>query len=266
LTKIVKVVSGQDQETLERVATTYNKIIEAGVYKASSIKVAEAAKVIENTQRDLNIALVNELAIIFERMGIATQDVLDAAGTKWNFLKFKPGLVGGHCIGVDPYYLTYRAEELGLHPQVITAGRRINDSMAGFVAQKAVKLMLSRGISPASAKVGILGLTFKENVNDIRNSKVPAIIKELREFGIEALIYDPWADKEEVLHEYGLSLAEESELSELDALIFAVPHDVLMVESATRITSKLRSGGVLVDVKAALKPQILPSNTLYWSL
>jgi len=266
LTKIIKVVSGQDNATLDLVANVYGRIIEAGIHKASSIKVAEAAKVIENTQRDLNIALVNELAIIFEKMGISTTEVLEAAGTKWNFLRFRPGLVGGHCIGVDPYYLTYRAEELGLHPQVITAGRRINDSMAGFIAQKTIKLMLSKGLSPIGSKVGVLGLTFKENVNDIRNSKVPNIVKELREYGLEPLVYDPLAVKDDVMHEYGITLADENMLSGLDTLIFAVPHDILMVENASRVISKLKPEGVMVDVKAALNKTLLPDSTSYWSL
>lgn len=266
LTKIVKVVSGQDAATLKVISETYGSIITAGVYEAKSIKVAEAAKVIENTQRDLNIALVNELAIIFEKMDINTLDVLKAAGTKWNFLPFRPGLVGGHCIGVDPYYLTYRAEELGLHPQVITAGRRINDSMASFIAQKTLKLMLSSGISPLEAKVGVVGLTFKENVTDIRNSKVPQVIKELKEFGINTLNYDPYANADEVAHEYDILTVPESALIDLDVLILAVPHAVFMRENAVRIMSKMKKKSVLVDVKSALTSQQLNTDMIYWSL
>ena len=266
LSKIIKVVSAQDEESLDRVAEVYGAIIDAGVYRAQSIKVAEAAKVIENTQRDLNIALINELSVIFDRLGISTQDVLAAARTKWNFLDFKPGLVGGHCIGVDPYYLTYKAEALGYHPQVILAGRRINDQMSAFVAQKAVKLMLQKGIALAEARVGILGLTFKENVPDIRNSKVPGIAKELADYGIRAMICDPMVEAEEALHEYNIALQSEDDLKNLDVLIFAVPHKAFLAENAARVTSKLKDTGVLIDVKAAVKKQILPPQVAYWSL
>src|SRR5277367_1346092 len=207
LEKITKVVSGEDAETLDRVAAAYNAIIDAGVHRAPSIRVAEAAKVIENTQRDLNIALMNELAIIFDRMGIRTADVLAAAGTKWNFLKFKPGLVGGHCIGVDPYYLTMKAQQLGYQPQVILAGRRINNSMGSHVAQKVVKLLIDADITVKGARVGVMGLTFKEDCNDIRNSRVPDIVKELRQFGIDPLVHDPLARPPEAMHEYGLRLS-----------------------------------------------------------
>ncbi|MCX6116604.1 MAG: nucleotide sugar dehydrogenase, partial [Proteobacteria bacterium] len=224
LTKITKVVSGQDAETLNIVASVYGAVIKAGVYKAASIKVAEAAKVIENTQRDLNIALVNELALVFDKIGIRTKDVLEAAGTKWNFLKFTPGLVGGHCIGVDPYYLTYKATQLGYHPDVILAGRRINDSIGSFIATKTIKLMLKRGIDPKSASVLIMGVTFKEDVNDIRNSKVPDIAKELMEFGVTVQMYDPLANKAEFRHEYDLNLIDETEIRQSDCIIFAVPH------------------------------------------
>src|SRR6185369_4165035 len=210
---ITKVVAGQDEETLATLAELYGSIIEAGIHKAPSIKVAEAAKVIENTQRDLNIALMNEIAKICHLLDIRTRDVLDAAGTKWNFLKFAPGLVGGHCIGVDPYYLTTKAEQLGYHPEVILAGRSINNSIGPFVAQKVVKLLVHANIPVKGAKVGVLGLTFKENVADIRNSKVPDIIKELQEFGIEPKLHDVYAQAEETKPEYGLSL---SRLEELD--------------------------------------------------
>jgi UDP-N-acetyl-D-galactosamine dehydrogenase len=223
--KIVKVVSGEDADTLELVASVYSEIIEAGVHKASSIKVAEAAKVIENTQRDLNIALMNELAQIFDKMGISTTEVLLAAGTKWNFLKFSPGLVGGHCIGVDPYYLTSKAEQLGYRPRVILAGRSINDGMGAFVAEKTVKLMIQQGKQVKGSKVGILGLTFKENVSDIRNSRVPDIIKELGEYGINCQVVDPLADPHECEEEFGLKLVKLEELRDLDALVLAVSHD-----------------------------------------
>src|SRR6516225_1301811 len=224
LETIVKIVAGEDSETLERIAAVYGKIVEAGLYRASSIEVAEAAKVIENTQRDVNIALMNELAIIFDRLGISTKEVLQAAGTKWNFLPFTPGLVGGHCIGVDPYYLTARAEAAGYYPQVILSGRRINDGMGGFVAQRLVKLLIAAERPVKGAKIGIVGVTFKEDVPDLRNSRVPDIVAELREFGITALVTDPMADREEALHEYGVKLVDLDAFKDLDALILAVPH------------------------------------------
>ncbi len=263
LERITKVVSGEDGPTLERVAATYGAIIDAGVFQAASIKVAEAAKVIENTQRDLNIALMNELALIFDRLGIRTRDVLAAAGTKWNFLKFTPGLVGGHCIGVDPYYLTTKAEQLGYQPQVILAGRRINDEMGAWVAQRTVKLLINGGRPVKGARVGVLGLTFKENVADIRNSKVPDILAELREFGVDPLLTDVYATPEEAQHEYGLTLTPLSELKDLDALILAVSHrEYLGVEA---LKGRLKPGGVLVDVKSALDPAAFDGFT-YWCL
>src|SRR5207248_9353242 len=224
LETIVKIVAGEDPETLERVAGVYERIVDAGVYRASSLEVAEAAKVIENTQRDLNIALMNELAIIFDRLGIPTKEVLEAARTKWNFLPFTPGLVGGHCIGVDPYYLTARAEAAGYYPQVILSGRRINDGMGGFIAQRLAKLLIAAERPVKGAKVGVIGVTFKENVPDLRNSRVPDIVAELREFGIDPLVTDPLADPDGVHHEYGITLASFDELSELDGMILAVPH------------------------------------------
>jgi UDP-N-acetyl-D-galactosamine dehydrogenase len=267
LERIVKVVSGEDEATLERVAATYGAIIDAGVFRAASVKVAEAAKVIENTQRDLNIALMNELALIFDRMGIRTRDVLAAAGTKWNFLKFSPGLVGGHCIGVDPYYLTTKAEQLGYQPQVILAGRRINNSIGPYVAQRTVKLLVHGNIPVKGARVGVLGLTFKENVGDIRNSKVPDIIHELREFGIDAKLHDPYADPHETKHEYNLGLTPLDELNNLDALILAVSHQQFIDPPLSFLVDRLRPGGVLVDVKSALDPSKLPSGRVtYWSL
>jgi UDP-N-acetyl-D-glucosamine/UDP-N-acetyl-D-galactosamine dehydrogenase len=267
LERIVKVVSGEDPATLDRVANVYGAIIEAGVFRAASIKVAEAAKVIENTQRDLNIALMNELALIFDRMGIRTRDVLAAAGTKWNFLKFTPGLVGGHCIGVDPYYLTTKAEQLGYQPEVILAGRRINNSVGPYLAQRTVKLLVHADIPVKGARVGVLGLTFKEDVGDIRNSKVPDILAELRQFGIEALLHDPYADPAETRHEYGLQLAALEELRQLDALILAVGHRQYLQHPLDFFLDRLRPGGVLVDVKSALDPsRIPPGRASYWCL
>ena len=267
LERITKVVSGEDAGTLERVAATYGAIIEAGVFKATSIKVAEAAKVIENTQRDLNIALMNELALIFDRMGIRTRDVLAAAGTKWNFLKFTPGLVGGHCIGVDPYYLTTKAEELGYQPQVILAGRRINNDIAPYVAQRVVKLLVHQGLPVKGARVGVFGLTFKENVADIRNSKVPDILKELKEFGIDAKLTDPYADPAETKHEYGLGLTRLEEMRDLDALILAVSHSQYVGQPLSFLLERIKPGGVLVDVKSAINPAEIPAGRVsYWCL
>lgn len=265
LKRIVKVVSGQDEATLERVARVYEEIIDAGVYRASSIKVAEAAKVIENTQRDLNIALMNELALIFDRLGIPTIEVLEAAGTKWNFLPFRPGLVGGHCIGVDPYYLTNKAEEVGYIPQVILAGRRINDGMGAVVAQKVVKLLAANG-GLEKARVGVLGLTFKENVPDLRNSRVPDILTELAEYGIDALVHDPLADPEEAAREYGVTFADLEEFRELDALVLAVPHAHYQEHVLRELPTMLKPGGVLADIKSLYRPHQLPEGVRYWSL
>ncbi len=250
LTRITKVVSGDSPETLDQVAALYGSIITAGVHKATSIKVAEAAKVIENTQRDLNIALMNELAIIFDKIGIDTTEVLEAAGTKWNFLKFKPGLVGGHCIGVDPYYLTHKAEMLGYHPQVILAGRRINDGMGKFIAENTVKRMIQSGCSIKGARVNVLGLTFKENCPDLRNSKVPDIIAELQSYGIDVAVHDPVADPAEALHEYGLDLSEWDALPVADAVVVAVAHDAYRDMGLRVICKKVRDNGALIDVKA----------------
>ena len=266
LEKIVKVVAGQDLETLDIVTAVYEPIIEAGVHRAPSIRVAEAAKVIENTQRDLNIALMNELAIIFGRMGIRTADVLEAAGTKWNFLPFRPGLVGGHCIGVDPYYLTSKAEKLGYRPQVILAGRRINDGMGAYVAQQVVKIIVNAGRSCKGARVGVLGVTFKENVSDIRNSRVPDILAELKEFGIDAMITDPLADADETFEEYGLKLTPISECTELDVLILAVNHRVYLDLTLPELVGRLTPGGLFVDVKSVFAPEEVPAGYQYWSL
>lgn len=250
LTKILKIVSGDSPATLDKVAKLYEKIIVPGVHRASSIKAAEAAKVIENTQRDLNIALMNELAIIFEKIGIDTSEVLEAAGTKWNFLKFKPGLVGGHCIGVDPYYLTHKADMLGYHPQVILAGRRINDSMGKFIAEQTIKQMIAAGSTIKGAKVNVLGLTFKENCGDLRNSKVIDIIRELQTYGVEVFVTDPQADGEEAVHEYGVKLHAWDDLPRADAIVAAVAHREFAELGVEQLTSKLTAGGAFIDVKA----------------
>ncbi|ATZ68631.1 Vi polysaccharide biosynthesis UDP-N-acetylglucosamine C-6 dehydrogenase TviB [Acinetobacter haemolyticus] len=250
LTKIKKITSGSTPEVADKVDAVYGSIITAGTHKASSIKVAEAAKVIENTQRDLNIALVNELSVIFDRLGIDTIDVLEAAGSKWNFLPFRPGLVGGHCIGVDPYYLTHKAEEVGYHPQVILAGRRINDNMARYVARNTIKRMLQNGIDVPRAKVGVLGVTFKENCPDIRNSKVADLIREFEAWGAQVVVADPWADADEVKHEYGIELGQVNAEHPVDALVIAVGHNEFRNLSAAELKSYVRSNQpVLADVK-----------------
>lgn len=261
-TKITKVVSGCDAEALERIAKTYESVVQAGVYKASSIKVAEAAKIIENTQRDLNIALMNELSLIFERMDINTYEVLEAAGTKWNFLKFFPGLVGGHCIGVDPYYLTYKAKELGYDPQVILSGRHINDSMGAYVAKRVIQLMLKQGKNLTQARVLVLGITFKENVRDIRNSKVVDIVQELSSFQVKVDIVDPKADPKEAQEEYGLKLVSEPS-GYYDSIILAVSHQEF-VGLTERYFRQFCPDGVFVDIKGTFRNQI--KNLYYWSL
>lgn len=251
LTTIKKITSGSTPEVAEAVDALYLGIIKAGTWKASSIKVAEAAKVIENSQRDLNIAFVNELSVIFDRLGIDTIEVLEAAGSKWNFLPFRPGMVGGHCIGVDPYYLTHKAEEVGYHPQVILAGRRINDNMARYVARNVIRLMLKNGIDVARSTVGVMGITFKENCPDIRNSKVADIVKELQNWGAKVVIYDPWANNEEVTHEYGVSLGVISESSKVDSLIVAVGHNEFRAMSPEQLKKLCRSENpILADVKS----------------
>lgn len=268
--KIIKVVSGQDEETLETVAKVYELVVTAGVHRASSIKVAEAAKVIENTQRDLNIALINELALIFNKLDIPTMDVLAAAGTKWNFLKFTPGLVGGHCIGVDPYYLTHKAEQIGYLPQVILAGRRINDGMGKYVAENTVKLMIKAGKVIKGARVLIMGLTFKEDVPDIRNTKVVDIVAELKDYGIEVLIHDPLADAAETRHEYGLELTDLDEVGKVDAVVYAVSHKAFAhigTQQLGKLCSNGNSAGVVVDVKCLLqRNEIEAAGLSYWSL
>jgi UDP-N-acetyl-D-galactosamine dehydrogenase len=250
LTRITKVVSGDLPETLERVAGVYASIIDAGVHRASSIKVAEAAKVIENTQRDLNIALINELALIFHKIGIDTTEVLEAAGTKWNFQNFRPGLVGGHCIGVDPYYLTHKADMVGYHPQVILAGRRINDGMGKYVADQTVKLMIQAGAAVKGAAVIVLGLAFKENCPDLRNSRVIDVIRELESFGARVHVHDPVADPAEAMHEYGVVLNSWDELPRASAIVSAVAHRAFKQHSVDDLTAKLVPGGVYVDVKS----------------
>ncbi|MBK1612261.1 GDP-mannose dehydrogenase [Rubrivivax gelatinosus] len=257
LTKILKIVSGDTPETLEKVAQLYERIIVPGVHRASSIKTAEAAKVIENTQRDLNIALMNELAIIFEKIGLDTSEVLEAAGTKWNFLKFKPGLVGGHCIGVDPYYLTHKADMLGYHPQVILAGRRINDGMGKFIAEQTIKQMIASGSYVKGARVNVLGLTFKENCGDLRNSKVIDIIHELQSYGVEVFVTDAQADPEEAMHEYGVRLVSYEDLPRADAIVAAVAHREYAELSVEDLCKKLVKGGAFIDVKAAFETKAL---------
>jgi len=263
--KIVKVVSGSDAEALENIAQTYELIISAGVHRASSIKVAEAAKIIENTQRDVNIALMNELSLIFEKMGINTHEVLQAAGTKWNFLKFSPGLVGGHCIGVDPYYLTHKAQKLGYKPEVILSGRRINDSIAEHVALRTVQLLLKQHKTPQTSKVLVLGITFKENVADIRNSKVADIVRSLREFETQVDVCDPHADSEEVLHEYGFSL--QPQIGEnYDAIIVAVPHQAYKELSINDLRKlACAQNPILMDLKSLYHGQE-KQDFVVWSL
>ena len=252
LSTIIKVVSGDTPESLERIATMYAAVVDAGVHRATSIKVAEAAKVIENTQRDLNIALINELSLIFHRIGIDTLEVLEAAGTKWNFLPFRPGLVGGHCIGVDPYYLTYKAERLGYHPQVILAGRRINDGMGKYIAEQTVKQMIQHGVHVKGSHVIVLGLTFKENCPDLRNSKVIDVIRELASYGVTVSVHDPVAHSDEAQHEYGVTLADWDALPRADAVVAAVAHSAYRELPIERFTAKLKPGGLVVDVKCQM--------------
>jgi len=255
LTTVIKVVSGDTPETLLKVAEMYEAIVKPGVHRCSSIKVAEACKVIENTQRDLNIALMNELAIIFDKIGIDTAEVLLAAGTKWNFLRFSPGLVGGHCIGVDPYYLTHKAESVGYHPQVILAGRRINDGMGKFIAEQTIKQMINCGNSIKGARVNVLGLTFKENCADLRNSKVVDVINELKSYGVEVFVHDPYADADEAMSEYGLSLLAWDELPLADAIVAAVAHKQITSRPNKNFIMKLVPGGCFIDVKACFDPK-----------
>jgi len=272
--KITKVVSGMDTDTLETVAAVYELVVTAGVHRASSIKVAEAAKVIENTQRDLNIALINELSLIFNKLGIPTMDVLAAAGTKWNFLKFTPGLVGGHCIGVDPYYLTHKAEQIGYLPQVILAGRRINDGMGKYVAENTIKQMIQSGKVIKGSRVLILGLTFKENVPDIRNTKVVDIIHELSDYGIEVIVHDPMADAKETRHEYKIELTSLEQVGHVDGIVYAVSHQAFNDLNAEKLAAICSKGagagagaGVLIDVKSVFNhDEVEAAGLRYWSL
>ncbi len=267
LTNIVKVVSGDDAATLDIVASLYESVVIAGVHRVSSIAVAEAAKVIENTQRDLNIALMNELALIFNRLGLDTSEVLRAAGTKWNFLPFRPGLVGGHCIGVDPYYLTYKAEMLGYHPQVILAGRRINDGMGKYIAEQTIKQMIANGSAIKGAQVIVLGLTFKEDCPDLRNSRVADVIAELLSYGVDVHVHDPLADAAEAQHEYGVKLQEWEALPRADALILAVAHQNYLDRPITDFRARLNKEGCMIDVKAALDPAALrAAGVPFWRL
>lgn len=266
LENIVKIVSGQDAQTLECVAGVYEQIIDAGVHRASSIKVAEAAKVLENTQRDINIALMNEMSKICDLVGIRSAEVLAAAGTKWNFLRFSPGLVGGHCIGVDPYYLTTKAQELGYHPEVILAGRRINDGMAEYVASRLVQLLASRHRLDPKTRVGILGITFKENVPDIRNSKVADLYKALASYGLSPQIHDPMADEAQVAHEYGITLVDRAELTDLDLLVLAVPHQEIIDGIEDAMPGMLAEDAVVCDMKSVLDTARLKPGVFHWSL
>lgn len=263
LPKIIKVVSGCDAESLDIIADTYKIVVKAGVHKAPSIKVAEAAKIIENTQRDLNIALMNELSMIFGQMGINTYDVLEAAGTKWNFLKFVPGLVGGHCIGVDPYYLTYKAKELGHNAQVILAGRSVNDGMGAYVASKVVKKMVAAGVDIAKSRVLVMGATFKENVSDIRNSKVADVVRELKDFGVQVDVIDPYADSDELHHEYGFGLAGDAN-GKYNAVILAVNHKEYVSLQESDFVGLLHENGLVADLKGVLRGRF--KSIKYWSL
>lgn len=269
LTKIIKVVSGSDKEALDLISRVYEAIIEVGVHKAESIKVAEASKVIENSQRDINIAFMNELSMVFNRMGIDTKAVLEAAGTKWNFLKFSPGLVGGHCIGVDPYYFTYKAEQLGYHSQIILSGRKINDDMGRYVAHNTIKNLIKAEHSIKGAKVAVLGITFKENCSDVRNTKVIDIIRELEEFGVDVLVHDPVADKEDVWETYRINLVEKEELKGLNGLVLAVKHNEFKENYDFDFLNKVFEGKnkVLVDIKGLLnKNECELNGFVYWSL
>ena len=267
LLNTIKVVAGDSPKTLNRIAALYERVVTAGVHRVSSLKVAEAAKVIENTQRDLNIALMNELAVIFNKLGLDTTEVLEAAGTKWNFLPFRPGLVGGHCIGVDPYYLTYKAEMLGYHPEVILAGRRINDSMGKYIAEQTVKQLIQAGSPIKGAKVNVLGITFKENVPDVRNSKVWELICELRDYGVEVFVHDPVASADEARQTYGLELLAWNDLPQADAVVVAVAHTELLARPLDAYFGKITPGGCFIDVKAQFPADTLRTQGLnVWRL
>jgi UDP-N-acetyl-D-galactosamine dehydrogenase len=265
LTKITKIVSGDTKKSLKQIAEVYGHIIEAGIHQASSIKVAEAAKVIENTQRDLNISLMNELSIIFDKMGIDTQEVLKAAGTKWNFLKFHPGLVGGHCIGVDPYYLMHKAKGLGIDPQVIAAGRRINDGMPTFIATKLIQMLIEQGKNPGECKVLVKGITFKENVADIRNSKVVDLVHSIMDFSTVVHITDDHASANEVAHEYKLTLVDQIS-NDYDAIIVAVAHEEYIELTADDFNKNMKENGILIDIKSIYDPSVMEEKLKYWHL
>lgn len=269
LTKIVKVVSGSDDEALREISALYGSIIEAGIHEAETIKVAEAAKVIENSQRDINIAFMNELSMVFNKMDINTKAVLDAASTKWNFLNFTPGLVGGHCIGVDPYYFTYKAEQLGYHSQIILAGRKINDNMGKHVANNIIKTMIRAKLNINDARIGIFGLTFKENVADVRNTRVIDIIEELNDYGVDVIVHDPYADPEEVQREFDIVLADDNELSDLDCIVYSVPHQAYTMRYTLNSLKKLYRGDthILIDIKSVFNQRECEAAGFhYWSL
>ena len=266
LESVVKIIAAQDPETLERIEAIYAPVITAGLHLAETIQVAEAAKIVENVQRDLNIALMNELAMIFDRMGIRTADVLNAAATKWNFQKFTPGLVGGHCIGVDPYYLISKAEGLGYYPELIRAARRLNNGLAGHVSQKTVELIVSSGRSMSDCSIGVLGLTFKENVSDVRNSQSPIIVHELGRYGATVVCHDPYADHKSLFDNYSIQVGPLEMLSELDALIVIVPHSTYLEMPINQLTSMLKKDGVFIDVKSAFDPKMISESVRYWSL
>ncbi|MFC4025013.1 nucleotide sugar dehydrogenase [Oceanobacillus longus] len=269
LTKITKIVSGSDEESLKEISEVYASIIEAGVFEAESIKVAEAAKVIENSQRDINIAFMNELSMVFNKMDIDTKAVLEAAGTKWNFLNFTPGLVGGHCIGVDPYYFTYKAEQLGYHSQIILSGRKINDDMGKYIASNIIKKMIKAKQEIDGARVAIMGLTFKENVSDVRNTKVIDIINELEEYGVEVIVHDPLAEKDEVSNVFGITLSEREDLTNLDAIVLAVPHKVFKEDYTIEMLDEMYKNDtkVIIDIKSILNKKDYESKGYnYWSL
>lgn len=267
LTKIVKVVSGSDEEALNTISKVYEEIIEAGIHRASSIKVAEAAKVIENAQRDINIAFMNELSMVFNKMDIDTNDVLDAAGTKWNFLNFKPGLVGGHCIGVDPYYFTYKAEQLGYHSQIILSGRKINDEMGKYAATNIIKQIIHSGQPVKGARVAIFGFTFKENVADVRNTKVIDIVEELKDYGVNVLVHDPIADEKDVRSQYSINLVERKDLYDLNAIVLAVPHHLFSDYSIDYFNSLYKNEKVFIDIKGKFDKNYFKKNEyFYWSL
>jgi len=269
LERIIKIVAGMDEDSLEQIAKVYELVIEAGVHRASSIKVAEAAKVVENSQRDINIAFMNELAMVFDRMEIDTKEVVEAMNTKWNALGFYPGLVGGHCIGVDPYYFTYKAEQLGYHSQIILAGRKINDDMGRYVAENIIKKMIKSGNVVKGSKVGILGITFKENCGDVRNTKVIDIIDELKDYGVEVVVHDPVADPEEVMREYGIEIVSKEEMAGLSAVVFAVAHDAFKEHYDLKTIKNMYSAEekVMIDVKGVMDPKVMEEEGYhYWSL